>query len=32
MTEKQRTIKETIQFEGVGLHTGKLVKLEILKN
>lgn len=29
MTEKQRTIKETIQFEGVGLHTGKLVKLEI---
>jgi UDP-3-O-[3-hydroxymyristoyl] N-acetylglucosamine deacetylase/3-hydroxyacyl-[acyl-carrier-protein] dehydratase len=29
MTEKQRTIKEIIQFEGVGLHTGKLVKLEI---
>jgi UDP-3-O-[3-hydroxymyristoyl] N-acetylglucosamine deacetylase / 3-hydroxyacyl-[acyl-carrier-protein] dehydratase len=29
MTEQQRTIKEPIVFEGVGLHTGQTVRLEI---
>jgi UDP-3-O-[3-hydroxymyristoyl] N-acetylglucosamine deacetylase/3-hydroxyacyl-[acyl-carrier-protein] dehydratase len=30
MTEKQRTLKQSIVFEGVGLHTGEKVRLEIL--
>lgn len=30
MTEKQRTLKQSIVFEGVGLHTGEMVRLEIL--
>ena len=25
----QKTIKKTVQFEGVGLHSGKIVKLTI---
>jgi UDP-3-O-[3-hydroxymyristoyl] N-acetylglucosamine deacetylase/3-hydroxyacyl-[acyl-carrier-protein] dehydratase len=29
MTEKQRTLKESIVFNGVGLHTGEAVKMEI---
>ena len=29
MSEKQRTIKESVSLEGVGLHTGKAVTLEI---
>lgn len=29
MTEKQRTIKEAIVFNGVGLHTGETVTMEI---
>ncbi len=29
MTEKQRTIKEAIVFNGVGLHTGEAVTMEI---
>jgi UDP-3-O-[3-hydroxymyristoyl] N-acetylglucosamine deacetylase/3-hydroxyacyl-[acyl-carrier-protein] dehydratase len=29
MTEKQRTLKESIVFNGVGLHTGKAVTMEI---
>ena len=29
MAEKQRTLKSAIQFKGVGLHTGKLVTLEV---
>jgi UDP-3-O-[3-hydroxymyristoyl] N-acetylglucosamine deacetylase/3-hydroxyacyl-[acyl-carrier-protein] dehydratase len=29
MTEKQRTLKETIVFNGVGLHTGEAVTMEI---
>ena len=29
MTEQQRTIKEPVVFEGVGLHTGQTVRLEI---
>jgi UDP-3-O-[3-hydroxymyristoyl] N-acetylglucosamine deacetylase / 3-hydroxyacyl-[acyl-carrier-protein] dehydratase len=29
MTEKQRTLKETIVFNGVGLHTGEPVTMEI---
>lgn len=30
MTEKQRTIKETVSFSGKGLHTGKLVTATIM--
>lgn len=29
MSEKQRTIKQSVSLEGVGLHTGKAVTLEI---
>jgi UDP-3-O-[3-hydroxymyristoyl] N-acetylglucosamine deacetylase/3-hydroxyacyl-[acyl-carrier-protein] dehydratase len=29
MTEQQRTIKDSLVFEGVGLHTGEKVRLEI---
>ncbi|MFM8963664.1 MAG: UDP-3-O-acyl-N-acetylglucosamine deacetylase, partial [Sphingomonadales bacterium] len=29
MTEQQRTIKQSIVFEGIGLHTGEKVRLEI---
>jgi UDP-3-O-[3-hydroxymyristoyl] N-acetylglucosamine deacetylase/3-hydroxyacyl-[acyl-carrier-protein] dehydratase len=29
MTEKQRTLKESIVFNGVGLHTGEAVTMEI---
>lgn len=29
MTEQQRTIKQNIVFEGIGLHTGEKVRLEI---
>jgi UDP-3-O-[3-hydroxymyristoyl] N-acetylglucosamine deacetylase/3-hydroxyacyl-[acyl-carrier-protein] dehydratase len=29
MIEQQRTIKEAIVFEGIGLHTGEKVRLEI---
>ena len=29
MTEKQRTLKEAIVFNGVGLHTGEAVTMEI---
>ena len=29
MAEKQRTLKEAIVFEGIGLHTGEKVTLEI---
>jgi UDP-3-O-[3-hydroxymyristoyl] N-acetylglucosamine deacetylase/3-hydroxyacyl-[acyl-carrier-protein] dehydratase len=29
MSEKQRTLKDSISLEGVGLHTGDQVKIEI---
>lgn len=29
MTEQQRTLKEAIVFEGIGLHTGQKVRLEV---
>lgn len=29
MAEKQRTVKSSVKFSGVGLHTGELVNLEI---
>ncbi|MFT5859099.1 MAG: UDP-3-O-[3-hydroxymyristoyl] N-acetylglucosamine deacetylase [Flavobacteriaceae bacterium] len=30
MAEKQRTLKESVKFSGVGLHTGEIVNLEVV--
>ncbi|MFT5780550.1 MAG: UDP-3-O-[3-hydroxymyristoyl] N-acetylglucosamine deacetylase [Crocinitomicaceae bacterium] len=30
MAEKQRTLKESVKFTGVGLHTGEVVNLEVV--
>ncbi len=30
MTDKQKTLKKTLKFEGIGLHTGCIVQMELL--
>ena len=30
MSEKQRTLKESVKFKGVGLHTGEIVNMEVV--
>ena len=30
MTRQQRTLRSAVEFEGVGLHSGELVKVRVL--